>query len=135
MVSPNGCVQVRVTTTFMHRQLAHLGCQPCRRLQIHKFQFMATQGVQTFTPSTSTDGGVLHYCVHRYFDGHTLLDRGIPKVRHQTLQNTHVADQESWNDLLLQFNDNACQTTNQITIAFATRKSKATIDVRRVGAA
>ena len=62
-------------------------------------------------------------CVHWDFNGHATFNRRVSEIRHETLQNTNMTHNQSRNDLLLEIYDYACESSNQITIAFAAWES------------
>lgn len=81
------------------------------------------KGMMRFTPSATANRSKLDDSVQRHCDPHALLDARIPKVCHQTLNDTDVTHNQRWRYLLLHVNHNACQARHQVSVAFTSGKT------------
>lgn len=125
---PNGIAILRsvmLRCIVFHRQSRELATRRdrhnallCRRRGGLSFELMPA-----FFPPAASRRLEFDDRVHGHFRSHTCLDRCIAEVRHQALQNTHVAHNHDGYNLLLDVNHNRSQTTDQVVIALSAGES------------
>lgn len=64
--------------------------------------------MMTFTPTATTDRGKFDNRMKWDFNRHALFHTGVTKIRHETLQYTHMANNQRRHDLLLDIDNDTC---------------------------
>ena len=79
--------------------------------------------METLAPTPSSRRGKLDDGMEGDVNVHTLFDGRVPKVGHEHLQDTDMANHQGGDDLLLQIHNHGIQALDEIAIGFTARKS------------
>jgi hypothetical protein len=126
MIGPNRCTIRTVRASCIHRPGGIFQRHARHREITHRLVGVRdiVKRVMALAPSPSTNGRKLDHRVKRDGNGHASIHTGVAKVRHETLKDAYVADDQGWHDFLFQSNDDASQARHQVAVAFASGKTE-----------